>query len=178
MGGYCFLNNAAIAAAGFRVQGHRRVAVLDVDYHHGNGTQSIFYRRSDVLFVSLHADPREEYPFYLGHADETGAGPGEGYNLNFPLSRGAGVDTWFGALEQACARVVACESEALVVSLGLDTFADDPLGTFALRGTDYLRLGRRLAALRLPTVFILEGGYASEDLGTNAVNVIEGFERG
>jgi acetoin utilization deacetylase AcuC-like enzyme len=178
MGGYCFLNNAAIAAAGFRVQGHRRVAVLDVDYHHGNGTQSIFYRRSDVLFVSLHADPREEYPFYLGHADETGAGLGEGFNLNLPLPRGAGVDTWFGALEQACERVVASESEALVVSLGLDTFADDPLGTFALRGTDYLRLGRRLAALRLPTVFILEGGYASEDLGTNAVNVIEGFERG
>ena len=177
MGGYCFLNNAAVAAQALRQAGHERVAVLDVDYHHGNGTQSIFYQRSDVLFVSLHGDPRTEYPFYLGHADELGEGAGRGFNLNLPLPAGASVSVWFDALEQGCQRIARCGVQALVVSLGLDTFAEDPISTFSLQAADFSRLGQRLAALGLPTIFVLEGGYAAEALGVNAVQVIDGFEQ-
>ena len=178
MGGYCFLNNAAVAAEAFLASGVARVAILDVDYHHGNGTQSIFYDRADVLMVSLHGDPRTEYPFYLGHADETGAGAGEGFNLNLPLPAGASVATWFDALDAACARIVGHRPGALVVSLGLDTFADDPISTFALRSADFSRLGARIGALGLPTVFVLEGGYAARELGDHAADVLEGFEHG
>ncbi|MBK8726601.1 MAG: histone deacetylase family protein [Holophagaceae bacterium] len=176
MGGYCFLNNAAVAAQALRNQGAARVAVLDVDYHHGNGTQAIFYARPDVLVTSLHADPRLEYPFYLGHADETGEGPGQGCNLNLPLAPGSSAEVWFEALEAACAKVQEHRAEALVVSLGLDTFAGDPLTTFALASEDFRRLGARLRRLGLPAVFILEGGYAAAELGINAVNVLDGFE--
>ena len=177
MGGYCFLNNAAVAAQALRNQGAGRVAVLDVDYHHGNGTQSIFYRRADVLFVSLHGDPRTEYPFYLGHADETGEGEGAGFNLNLPLAAGSDVATWFDALELACRRIARHAADALVVSLGLDAYAGDPISRFALQPGDFSRLGQRLAGLRLPAVFVLEGGYAAAELGVNAVNVIEAFEQ-
>ncbi len=178
MGGYCFLNNAAIAAQALRNGGANRVAVLDVDYHHGNGTQSIFYARDDVLFVSLHGDPQTEYPFFLGHADEAGAGAGLGFNLNLPLPAGCTVSRWFDALEQACLRIGRHHSDALVVSLGLDTFAEDPISKFALQAGDFSRLGQRLGALGLPTVFVLEGGYAAQALGTNAVHVLESFEGG
>ena len=177
MGGYCLLNNAAVAAQWLCDQGAARVAVLDVDYHHGNGTQSIFYDRADVLFVSIHGDPRTEYPFYLGHADETGEGAGAGCNLNLPLAAGSSVQAWFDALEAACVRICAYGADALVVSLGLDTFQGDPISRFALASADFLRLGQRLARLGLPTVFVLEGGYAAAELGTNAVNVLEGFEQ-
>ncbi|MDO8372844.1 MAG: histone deacetylase family protein [Polaromonas sp.] len=178
MGGYCFLNNAAVAAQALRNGGAQRVAVLDVDYHHGNGTQSIFYDRADVLFVSLHGDPRTEYPFYLGHADETGEGAGQGFNFNLPLPAGSPVNTWFDALEQGCLRIRQFGAEALVVSLGLDTFEDDPISTFNLKLADFQRLGQRLATLGLPTVFVLEGGYAAEALGVNAVGVLDGFDQG
>ena len=177
MGGYCFLNNAAVAAQTLRDQGAARVAVLDVDYHHGNGTQSIFYDRADVLFVSIHGDPRTEYPFYLGHVDETGEGAGAGFNRNLPLAAGSSVVAWFDALEQACARIAADRVDALVVSLGLDTYEGDPISRFTLASSDFLRLGKRLARLGLPTVFVLEGGYAAAELGTNAVNVLDGFEQ-
>ena len=176
MGGYCFLNNAAVAAQSLLNQGHTRVAILDVDYHHGNGTQSIFYERSDVLFVSLHGDPRTEFPFYLGHADECGAGAGLGFNLNLPLAAGCSSKDWFEALEKACQRVSQHQPEALVISLGLDTYVGDPISKFALTTTDFSRLGQRLGQLGLPTIFVLEGGYATHELGSNAVNVIEGFE--
>jgi acetoin utilization deacetylase AcuC-like enzyme len=176
MGGYCFLNNAAVAAQALRNQGNERVAILDVDYHHGNGTQSIFYERADVLFVSLHGDPLTEFPFYLGHASERGAGAGEGFNLNLPLPAGCSSAQWFEALDKACQRVSEHRADALVVSLGLDTFAGDPISKFSLQTEDFTRLGRRLALLGIPTVFVLEGGYATQDLGRNAVNVIEGFE--
>lgn len=176
MGGYCFLNNAAVAAEALLGRGARRVALLDVDYHHGNGTQSLFYGRSDVFFASLHADPRFEYPFYLGHADETGEGDGEGFNLNLPLPAGTRAAEWFAALETACARFPEARADALVVSLGLDTYAGDPLTTFALEAEDFRRLGARLSRLGLPTVLVLEGGYAASELGTNAANVLDGFE--
>ena len=176
MGGYCFLNNAAVAAQTLRDGGAARVAVLDVDYHHGNGTQAILYDRADVLFVSIHGDPRTEYPFYLGHAGETGTGEGAGFNLNLPLAAGSSADTWFGALDVACERIARYGADALLVSLGLDTFAGDPISTFKLQGDDFSRLGSRLQALGLPAAFILEGGYAAAELGDNAVAVIEGFE--
>jgi len=176
MGGYCFLNNAAIAAESLRISGSERVAILDVDYHHGNGTQSIFYERGDVFVANLHADPRFEYPFYLGHADETGAGAGAGCNLNLPLPAGTTAERWFEALETACERIERFGANALVVSLGLDTFAGDPLSKFLLQTADYRTLGARLARLNRPTVLILEGGYAAAELGLNAVQVLEGFE--
>ena len=176
MGGYCFLNNAAVAAEALLASGCKRVAILDVDYHHGNGTQSIFYDRSDVLFVSLHGDPKTEYPFYLGHADEKGAGDGFGFNLNLPLPAGATAETWFAALDAACQRVKSYRADALVVSLGLDTFVGDPISTFALQSQDFHTLGSRLGGLGFPSVLILEGGYAAKELGVNAANVLNGFE--
>jgi acetoin utilization deacetylase AcuC-like enzyme len=176
MGGYCFLNNAAVAAQTLRNQGCAKVTILDVDYHHGNGTQSIFYDRADVLFVSIHGDPRTEYPFYLGHADETGEGAGLGFNLNLPLPADSSKAVWFTALATACKKIRQFGADALVVSLGLDTFEDDPISTFALQSVDYLELGAVLRQLGLPSVFILEGGYAAKELGLNAGNVLAGFE--
>ncbi|MYM33087.1 histone deacetylase family protein [Duganella sp. FT94W] len=175
-GGYCFLNNAALAAQHLLDDGARKVAIIDIDYHHGNGTQSIFYQRSDVLFISIHADPRDEYPFYLGHADERGDGAGHGFNLNLPLAAGSSTQAWFTALETACIRIGSFAPDALVVSLGVDTFAGDPLSRFALHSADYLKIGERLAWLNLPTAFIFEGGYAVKELGVNVVNVLEGYE--
>ena len=179
MGGYCFLNNAAVAAQSLIEAApaeRKKVAILDVDYHHGNGTQSIFYERSDVLFVSIHGDPATEYPFFLGHADECGAGEGEGFNLNLPLPAGSSAASWFAALETACQRIARHGASALVVSLGLDTFAGDPISTFALQAVDFRRLGERLEQLGLPTAFVLEGGYAAAELGQNAAAVLAGFE--
>jgi acetoin utilization deacetylase AcuC-like enzyme len=181
MGGYCFINNAAVAAQTFLNHGCERVTILDVDYHHGNGTQSIFDERADVLFVSIHGDPRTEYPFYLGHADEVGHGAGQGYNLNLPLPAGSDAATWFAALDTACSRIASYGAEAIVISLGLDTFAGDPISTFALQTADYAKLGQRLRRLAAslggaPTLFVLEGGYAAAELGTNAVQVLNGFE--
>lgn len=176
MGGYCLLNNAAVAAQTLLNQGAQRVVVLDVDYHHGNGTQSIFYQRSDVLFVSIHGDPQTEYPFYLGYADEQGEGAGLGFNLNLPLPAGSSAERWFSALEIACARITKYAPDALVVSLGLDTYAGDPISRFALVTDDFSTLGRRLATLGLPTAMVLEGGYAAAELGINALQVIRGFE--
>ncbi len=175
-GGYCFLNNAGIAAQTLRDGGCARVAVLDVDFHHGNGTQDVFYQRGDVPFASLHGDPRHCFPFYSGHADETGAGPGAGATLNLPLPPGTTWPTYAEALDHALRWLGGFDPDALVVSLGLDTFAGDPISAFRLETDDFPRLGERLASLGKPTVFVLEGGYAAEDLGRNAVGVLGGFE--
>lgn len=174
-GGYCFLNNAALAAQALRDAGAHRVAVLDVDYHHGNGTQSIFYRRDDVLAVSLHGDPHTEYPFYLGYADERGEGLGEGCNVNLPLPRGTGAGLWFQTLAHGLQAVARHGAQALVVSLGVDTYEGDPISGFSLRSDDYFRLGEALARAGLPTVFVFEGGYAVAAIGVNVVNTLEGF---
>ena len=176
-GGFCFLNNAALAAQHLLDDGLQRVAILDIDYHHGNGTQDIFYQRRDVLFVSLHADPRTDYPYYSGHADETGAGAGAGCNLNLPLPRGTGAAQWFAALETACIRMAAFAPQALVVALGADGFSGDPRSHFGLSSGDFLRIGERIGYLGLPTVFVFEGGSAVPELGINVVNVLEGFEQ-
>lgn len=174
-GGYCFLNNAALAAQALRDAGAHRVAVLDVDYHHGNGTQSIFYRRDDVLTVSLHGDPHTEYPFYLGYADERGEGLGEGCNVNLPMPRGTGPDKWFETLAHGLQAVKRHGAQALVVSLGVDTYEGDPISGFHLRSEDYFRVGEALAGAGLPTVFVFEGGYAVAAIGVNVVNTLEGF---
>ncbi|MBL6932672.1 MAG: histone deacetylase family protein [Rhodospirillales bacterium] len=175
-GGYCFLNNAAIAAQAFRDEGAKRVAVLDVDFHHGNGTQEIFYGRDDVLFVSLHGDPGSAFPHFLGHADETGKGAGEGFNVNLPLPPGTSFDEWAIALEEALRRISDFSPDVLVVSLGVDTFKDDPISLFRLESDDFKTYGARLALLGLPTLFVMEGGYAVEEIGINTVNVLTGFD--
>jgi acetoin utilization deacetylase AcuC-like enzyme len=178
-GGYCFLNNAALAAQHLlqsgKESGIKKVAILDVDYHHGNGTQAIFYERADVFFASIHGDPRTEYPFYLGHADETGQREGAGANLNLPLPRGTSYAEWSDALEVALAAIARHGAEALVVSLGMDTFEGDPISGFKLQSDDYLRVGERIARANLPTVLVFEGGYAVQEVGVNAANVLQAF---
>ncbi len=177
-GGYCFINNAAVAAQGFRDRGAARVAVLDIDYHHGNGTQEIFYRRDDVLVVNIHADPRVEYPYFLGHADERGEGAGTGFNLNLPLPHGTGFGAWRAALDVGLGAIAAFAPERLVVSLGVDTYHGDPISQFRLESGDYPVIGGAIRGLGLPTLFVMEGGYAVEEIGVNAVGVLEGFARG
>lgn len=174
-GGYCFLNNAALAAQALREAGAERVAVLDIDYHHGNGTQSIFYERGDVLTVSVHGDPTTEYPFFLGYADESGQGAGRGANLNLPLAAGTDFTGWSEALEQGLAAIGRFKPDALVIALGVDTYEGDPISKFKLRSVDYLVVGARLARLGLPAVFTMEGGYAVAEVGTNVANVLEGY---
>jgi acetoin utilization deacetylase AcuC-like enzyme len=175
MGGFCYLNNAAIAAQYLRDHGAARVAVLDVDYHHGNGTQDIFYDRGDVFFASLHGDPRQEYPFFLGYADECGTGDGLGANRNFPLPWGTGGGDYLAALDAAIAATTAFGPDSLVVSLGVDTFAEDPISQFKLLREDFTAIGRRIAALGRPTLFVMEGGYAVGDIGGNVAAVLTGF---
>jgi acetoin utilization deacetylase AcuC-like enzyme len=176
-GGYCFLNNAALAAQALRDDGAARVAILDVDFHHGNGTQDIFYERADVLYVSLHGDPAEAFPYFSGYADETGMGVGEGFTLNFPLPPGTGWTAWQQALHAALGRVATFRADALIVSLGVDTFENDPISFFRLQSADFSACGRMIGACALPTLFVLEGGYAVRDIGVNVVNVLSGFEQ-
>jgi acetoin utilization deacetylase AcuC-like enzyme len=173
--GYCFLNNAAIAAQSFVERG-ARVAILDVDVHHGDGTQSIFWERGDVLTVSLHGDPRELYPHFTGHADERGVGAGAGANVNLPLPIGSAWDVYGPALAEAARAVTAFGADVLVVALGVDTHDGDPLGGLRLTGADYLRMGEALARVRVPTLFTMEGGYRLDVLGTAVCDVLAGFE--
>ena len=187
-GGGCFLNNAALAAQHLLDDGLQRVAILDIGYHHGSGTQGIFYARNDVLTVSIHADPRLDFPYYLGHADETGSGEGSGYNMNLALARGTGAAQWLAALETACIKLGMFAPEALVVALGIGAHegahegapeaasGHDAKAAFALQGADWLRIGERIAWLGLPTAFVFEGGAAQADIGIHTVNVLEGFE--
>ena len=175
-GGYCYLNNAALAAQYLRDHGCARVAVLDVDYHHGNGTQEIFWERDDVLFVSLHATPESEYPYFLGYADERGAGRGEGHTLNLPLPLGTRWSEYRAALAVALEAIGRYAPGALVVSLGVDTFERDPISGFKLAGPDYAQLGACLASARLPTVLVQEGGYAIAEIGANVARVLGAFE--
>jgi acetoin utilization deacetylase AcuC-like enzyme len=176
-GGYCFLNNAAIAAQAFRDDGCRHVAVVDVDYHHGNGTQAIFEERRDVLFVSIHADPRTDYPYFLGYAEETGRGAGKGYTVNYPLPQGTRWPAYRAALTEALDRVARHRPGALVVSLGVDTFEGDPVADpgFLLGRDDFRAIGELIAGLELPTLFVMEGGYSVDSLGDNVANVLRGF---
>ncbi len=174
-GGYCFLNNAAIAAQGMRDSGAARVAILDIDFHHGNGTQDIFYERDDVLFLSLHGQPEDAFPHFLGYADEKGVGTGEGFNINYPMVPGTPFDVWGAALNEALARIEDFGAETIVVSLGVDAFEKDPISFFKLASEDFSATGARIATLKRPTLFVMEGGYAIDEIGTNTVNVLTGF---
>ena len=173
-GGFCFLNNSAIAAQALR-RYHPRVAILDVDLHHGNGTQGIFYARADVLTVSLHADPIRFYPFFWGHASERGEGPGLGYNLNLPLERGSGDAVFLDALDTAIARVASFAPGAVVIALGLDAVEGDPFGGLTVSTEGFRRIGERCAGIGMPTVIVQEGGYLCDALGANLAAFLSGF---
>ena len=177
-GGYCFLNNAAIAAQYLRDQGASRIAILDVDFHHGNGTQDIFYERGDVLFLSIHGAPKDAYPHFLGYADEAGTGAGAGFTRNFPLPPETPFGPWRSCLAQALDMVGGFGPDALIVSLGVDTFKADPISFFRLESDDFRTFGEDIAKAEVPTLFVMEGGYAIEEIGINTVNVLEGFRAG
>ena len=173
-GGYCYLNNAAIATQVLRGNG-KRVAILDIDYHHGNGTQAIFYAEPDVWYGSLHIDPDTDYPFFAGYADEVGVGAGKGTNWNVPLPPGTGQEQYWSALDALLARLIVFGPRWLIVSAGFDTYVDDPIGTFYLTTADFNEIGRRIQALDIPTLVVQEGGYRVPDLGRNVVAFLEGL---
>lgn len=175
-GGFCYLNNAAIAAA--RLAGSAgRVAILDIDLHHGNGTQGIFYRRSDVLTVSIHADPERFYPFFWGHASERGQGGGLGYNFNLPLERKSGDGAFMGALHSGLGRIAAFAPDALVVALGLDAHESDPFAGLRVTTEGFGSIGALIGELGLPTVLVQEGGYLNAALGANLAAFLNGFRK-
>lgn len=173
-GGFCYFNNTAIAAQWFRARG-LRPAIVDVDLHHGNGTQGIFYHRADVLTVSVHADPIRYYPFFWGHAHERGEGEGRGYNLNLPIERGSGDDVFLAALDKGLERVALFAPDVLIVALGLDAFEGDPFGGLSVTTAGFGRIGAACAALHLPTLMVQEGGYLCHELGDNLTRFVEGF---
>lgn len=175
-GGFCFLNNTAVAAARLRAAGASRVAIVDVDVHHGNGTQGIFYGRSDVLTVSVHADPSDYFPFFAGYAEEVGIGEGRGFNLNCTVAPGAGDADWLSALSCGLAAAERFRPDALVVALGLDASEDDPVGALAVSERGFREAGHRIAGLRVPTALVQEGGYLCEALPRNLVAFLSAFE--
>jgi acetoin utilization deacetylase AcuC-like enzyme len=174
-GGFCFINNSAVAAQRL-LRDAARVAILDVDLHHGNGTQGIFYARPDVLTVSLHADPVRFYPFFWGHADERGEGAGLGYNLNLPLERKSGDKLFLDALDVALRRIKAFAPDALVVALGLDAFEGDPFGGLSVTTPGFTRIAGAISALGLPSVIVQEGGYLCDALGDNLAAFLGGWK--
>ena len=175
-GGYCYLNNAAIVAQRAVDQGLGPVAVLDVDYHHGNGTQDIFYARGDVLFASIHADPKMDYPYFWGHSDETGVGTGEGATFNLPLPRGTTWEGYAPALGKALEQIATFGAQFLVISYGADTYEADPISHLKLTTQDMGRIGEAIGGLALPTVTVMEGGYDIEALGRNVDAFLSGLE--
>lgn len=177
-GGFCYLNNSAIGAQALR-QAFDRVAILDVDLHHGNGTQSIFYSRSDVLTVSIHADPLRFYPFFWGYTNEQGEGEGRGYNLNLPLPRGSGDPEFQQALAQGIDHIQSFAPGALVIALGLDAFEGDPFGGLKLSTRGFHEIAEMIARrLNLPTLLVQEGGYLCAELGDNLSAFLRGFQQG
>ncbi|MEZ4448738.1 MAG: histone deacetylase family protein [Nannocystaceae bacterium] len=177
-GGYCYFNNAAIVAARIAAEG-KRAAIVDIDFHHGNGTQAIFYSDPRVLVISIHGDPRDFYPYFAGYAEETGAGEGVGYNLNIPLRAGADGQAYLRVLESVVlGRLRLFDPATIVLSAGLDAYKDDPLGRFALETADFAAIGDRLGRLGVPIVAVQEGGYCTEKLGDNAVALLRGLRDG
>jgi acetoin utilization deacetylase AcuC-like enzyme len=173
-GGYCFLNNGAIAAERFLSAGAGRVAILDIDNHHGNGTQDIFYDRADVLCISIHGTPQIQFPWFSGTSEETGTGAGEGFNLNLPLRAGAGMEQYGEALEHALQRISRYNPETLIVALGVDAWQGDPTSQLGISTDDFRTIGARIARLGLPTLFVMEGGYALDSIGRNVCATLTG----
>ena len=178
-GGYCFFNNAAVAAQALLDAGAGRIALLDIDYHHGNGSQSIFYNRDDVLYISLHGDPRQEFPYFLGYQEESGSEEGQGYNCNFPMPWGTQWAEYKVGLETGLKRIQAYAPDGMVVSLGVDTYEKDPISKFRLKSEHFLEIGDHIAQrIKCPCLFVMEGGYAVDEIGINVVNVLTGFLNG
>ncbi|GIL39079.1 histone deacetylase family protein [Roseiterribacter gracilis] len=175
-GGFCYLNNAAIAARRLQSKRGGKIAIVDIDVHHGNGTQGIFYEDPTVLTISIHADTSNYFPFYSGYADETGTGAGSGFNLNLPLQHGLGDGPFVAAIEQAMARVAAYEPNALVVALGLDASEHDPIGALRVTTQGFADAARTIARGKLPTVLVQEGGYLSDVLATNLTQFLAAFD--
>ncbi|HEY7005717.1 MAG TPA: histone deacetylase family protein [Sphingomicrobium sp.] len=169
-GGYSYLNHAAICAEEALQAGCKRVGILDVDYHHGNGTQDIFAGRDDVFFASIHADPSTDYPFFWGHADESG-----GNVLNLPLPRGTDWSGYAPALTQALDWLEKSDPDLLIVSYGADTHEADPISHFKLKTSDYAPMARRIASMNVQSLIVMEGGYAVEALGANVAEFLSGF---
>lgn len=176
-GGYCFINNAAVCAQYFLDNGSKKVAILDIDFHHGNGTQEIFYERSDVHFFSLHGDPSLVFPHFLGYEDELGAGDGTSANRNWVYGPNTPYSEWKKGLLEALTRIESLGADQVVVSLGVDTFENDPISFFKLSTHDYLDVGQCISSLNCPTLFLLEGGYSVEAIGQNVANVLTGFHQ-
>lgn len=174
-GGHCYLNNAAIAAERLLAKGAERVAILDIDSHHGNGTQGVFWNRSDVLFVSVHGDPNRYYPWYTGHASERGGGDGAGCNVNLPLAIGTGDDGWLDAIATGVGNAKAFGADALVISLGFDASIDEPLNALSVTADGFARAGTAIGALGLPTAIVQEGGYNVDVIGGLLTRFLDGF---
>ncbi len=178
-GGSCYLNNAAVAAQHLRDRGADRVAIIDIDAHHGNGTQEIFYARDDVWFGSVHVDPAQGwFPHFLGFAEERGDGPGHGHNRNLPIAPGTGDDEWATVVQNLAEEARRFAPGALVVSLGVDAAAADPESPLQVTERGFERAGRALASVGVPTVFVQEGGYDLDHLGPLVLSVLHGFEAG
>jgi acetoin utilization deacetylase AcuC-like enzyme len=174
-GGFCYLNNAAIAAQRMLDRGVGPVAILDFDVHHGNGTQQIFYERDDVHYVSVHGDPALLYPWFAGYADETGTGRGLSWNLNLPLPPGAGNVPFTAAVGQGLASILRKRPAALIVSVGFDAQAGDPAANLAVNAMGFEDVGRQIGSLGLPAVLVQEGGYLVERLGANLTAFLTGL---
>jgi acetoin utilization deacetylase AcuC-like enzyme len=172
--GFCYFNNAALAAQTL-VRAGRRVAILDIDVHHGNGTEAIFYDRADVLTISIHAHPRRFYPFFWGYEEERGRGEGEGFNLNLPLERGTEIKAYRAALSTALERIAGFKADTLVLAAGLDIAVDDPFKGFAIATPEFEIIGRDIASLGLPMLVVQEGGYPSPSLGANLASLLSGL---
>lgn len=172
-GGYCYFNNASIAANWLCANG--RVALLDIDYHAGNGSQEIFYERNDVLSISIHADPAFEYPYFAGYADEQGSGPGLGFHRNFPLPFRTGDEAYLSALDEALDLIRGFAPANLIVSAGMDIHAGDPLGRIKVTTEGIHEIGLRIAALHLPTTIVMEGGYNNDALASNVIAFLQAF---
>ena len=175
-GGFCFFNNAAIAAQVCLDNGAKRIAILDIDVHHGNGTQGIFYRRSDVFTISLHGDPLCYYPFFTGHADEIGSDEGTGYNLNYPLPRATNDENYLKVLNKAVDKITIYQPDILIVALGLDASIADPLAFLSISTDGFFEIGKTIGNAGIPTLLIQEGGYISPVLSDNLVATLGGFQ--
>lgn len=175
MGGMCYLNNASIATQALLDKGVKKVAILDIDYHHGNGTQDIFYDRNDVLVVNIHSDPEFEFPYFSGNKKEIGRGKGKGFNMNFPLPKGTTNEEYDNVLGKSLEIIDSYKPECVIVSAGFDTYYSDPFGGFKLTTDHYRQLGQQIKSLRIPTLILQEGGY-TQFLGRNVVSFIKGFK--
>ena len=173
---HCFSNNAAISAQYLRNKRAKKVGILDVDFHHGNGTQNIFYSSREILFLSLNSDPMNAFPYYLGHADETGSGAGEGNNMNFPMPLKTTFEVWRKSLQKGLDKIVGFGPNALIFSLSDYKFENDPISFFKLKSRDYYSIGSDIAEVCLLTLFVMEGGYDVEEIVLSVTNTLSGFE--